>query len=97
MSNPPYISYSDEVSEIVYKNEPHSALFAINNGMYFYEEILKESLVNLKSQGLIFFEIGYNQKELIGELIKKYLPNDSFRVIKDLSGNDRVVIIYHGF
>lgn len=96
ISNPPYISYDDEISELVYKNEPHSALFAENNGMYFYEEILKESINNLKDQGLIFFEIGYNQRELISELINKYYPKDNFRIIKDLSGNDRVVIIYHG-
>lgn len=96
ISNPPYISYDDKISELVYKNEPHSALFAENNGMYFYEEILKESINNLKDQGLIFFEIGYNQRELISELINKYYPKDNFRIIKDLSGNDRVVIIYHG-
>lgn len=96
ISNPPYISYDDEISELVYKNEPHNALFAENNGMYFYEEILKESINNLKDQGLIFFEIGYNQRELISELINKYYPKDNFRIIKDLSGNDRVVIIYHG-
>ena len=96
ISNPPYISYDDEISDLVYKNEPHSALFAENNGMYFYEEILKESIYNLNEQGLIFFEIGYNQRKLISELINKYYPEDNFRIIKDLSGNDRVVIIYHG-
>ena len=43
ISNPPYISYDEKISELVYKNEPHSALFAENNGMYFYEEIVKKT------------------------------------------------------
>lgn len=41
ISNPPYISKDEEIMDIVYKNEPHQALFADNKGLYYYEEILK--------------------------------------------------------
>lgn len=41
ISNPPYISKDEKIMDIVYNNEPHLALFADNNGLYFYEEIIK--------------------------------------------------------
>ena len=43
ISNPPYISYDEQIMDIVKKNEPHLALYAKNNGLYFYEEIIKNS------------------------------------------------------
>ena len=41
ISNPPYISYDEDIDEIVRNNEPHLALYADNDGLYFYDEILK--------------------------------------------------------
>lgn len=93
VSNPPYISYNDAIDEIVYKNEPHLALFAENSGMYFYDKILSQSLHNLKNGGIIFFEIGYNQTEKIVPIIKKYYPFAHIDVMKDYNNNDRLVII----
>ena len=37
ISNPPYIKTTEEIEEIVKNNEPHLALYADNNGLYFYE------------------------------------------------------------
>lgn len=93
ISNPPYISKSDFVEDIVYKNEPHLALFGEDDGMYFYDKILFQSLTKLKKNGMIFFEIGYNQKEKISKIIKKYYPYANIKAIKDYNNNDRVVII----
>lgn len=93
VSNPPYIASDDFVEEMVYKNEPHLALFGENEGMYFYDKILFQSLKKLKKDGMVFFEIGYNQKEKIIEVIKKYYPLASIKVVKDYNNNDRVVII----
>ena len=62
ISNPPYISYDEEIMDIVKNNEPHIALYSKNNGLYFYEEILKQCKKNLKEKYLIAFEIGYKQK-----------------------------------
>ena len=36
ISNPPYIRYDEEIEDIVKNNEPHIALYADNNGLYFY-------------------------------------------------------------
>ena len=58
VSNPPYIREDETVMDIVLKNEPSIALFAKNNGLYFYEEILKNAANYLKNEFIIAFEIG---------------------------------------
>ena len=69
ISNPPYISYNEEIMDIVKNNEPHIALYAENNGLYFYEKILRTCKKNLNKNFLIAFEIGCNQKEDIIKII----------------------------
>ena len=93
ISNPPYISYDEEIMDIVKDNEPHLALYADNNGLYFYEEILKKCLNNLNNNYLIAFEIGYKQADDIRKMANKYLKNIEIIVEKDLSGKDRFVFI----
>ena len=92
ISNPPYISYDEDVMDIVKNNEPLNALYAPNNGLYYYEEILKNCKKNLKNKYYIFFEIGYNQGEKIKELALKYLACE-VDIKKDLQGFDRYIII----
>ena len=45
ISNPPYIAYDEEIEEIVKNNEPHLALYADDNGLYFYKEIIKRQMI----------------------------------------------------
>lgn len=92
ISNPPYIAYDEEVMDIVKNNEPNNALYADNDGLYFYEEILKNAKKYLKDKYYIFFEMGYNQGERIKEIAHKYLDCD-VEIRKDLQGFDRYVII----
>ena len=92
ISNPPYIAYDEEVMDIVKNNEPNNALYADNNGLYFYEEILKNSKNYLKDKYYIFFEMGYSQGESIKQIALKYLDCE-VEVKKDLQGFDRYVII----
>lgn len=93
ISNPPYISYDEEIDEIVRKNEPSLALYADNDGLYFYEEILKNCKKYLNDKFLIAFEIGCTQGDRIKEMALKYLGDVSVSVEKDLSGRDRFVFI----
>lgn len=93
VSNPPYISYDEKISKLVYDNEPHLALFANNNGMYFYERILKEAQGYINKNGLIAFEIGYKQKPLIEPLINEYFPSSEYEFYKDFNKHFRVVLI----
>lgn len=93
ISNPPYISMDEEIMDSVKLYEPHLALYAENNGLYYYEEILKNINKNLNSKYLIAFEIGYTQANDIIDLVNKYLNNVKIDVEKDYSGKDRFVFI----
>ena len=93
ISNPPYISYDEEIDDLVYNNEPHLALFALNDGLYFYEEIIKNATNYLNDNFIIAFEIGYTQGDKITSLVYQYLKNVNVTVEKDLQGRDRFLFI----
>ena len=79
--------------DIVRKNEPKKALYADNDGLYYYEEILKNCKKNLKEKFLIAFEIGEKQAKKITKLANKYLENINIYVKKDLQQRDRMIFI----
>ena len=93
ISNPPYIGKEEDIEGIVEKNEPHIALYADNDGLYYYEEILKNCKKNLKNNFIIAFEIGKSQGKLVKNLALKYLDNIDVFIKKDLNNLDRFVII----
>jgi release factor glutamine methyltransferase len=93
ISNPPYISRNEEIEDLVKNNEPELALYAENDGLYFYEEILKKCSNYLEDNYLIAFEIGYQQGKKIKELALKYLNNVDVSIEKDLSERDRFIFI----
>lgn len=97
VSNPPYIAYDEEIMDIVYNNEPHLALYAEENGLYFYNEILSECKDYLNDKFIIAFEIGYKQGKLISELAYKYLGNVKVIIQRDYSNKDRFVFISNLF
>jgi release factor glutamine methyltransferase len=93
VSNPPYIDKIEDVEELVLKNEPHLALFAKNQGLYFYEKIIKEASNYLESKSLIAFEIPDNKDAQLQNIVNKYYPNSINEIIKDLQGRSRILII----
>lgn len=94
ISNPPYISYGEEIDDIVKNNEPSLALYADNDGIYYYDKILKECSKYLNDNFLIAFEIGYKQGDIVKELANKYLDNINVSIEKDYSNKDRFVFVY---
>lgn len=95
ISNPPYISYKDKITikDSVLNYDPHLALFAEEDGIYFYRKIIENAVHYLSKDGVIFFEIGYDQKDKILELGK----NNNFitTVYKDINDRDRIAkLIY---
>lgn len=92
ISNPPYIAYDEEIMNIVKNNEPSIALYADNNGLYYYEEIIKNCKNYLNENGLLAFEIGYMQASSIKEFAKKYLNKEAI-IEKDYSNKDRFAFI----
>lgn len=93
VSNPPYIDRKDEVTmkENVLNYDPHLALFAEEEGMYFYRKIIEQAKDYLKENGIMFFEIGYDQKDKIIKLSKKngYLA----QVYKDINNRYRMAFL----
>lgn len=93
--NPPYISYSENIMEIVKNNEPDIALYASDNGLYFYKEIIKNISGYLKENFIIAFEIGMNQASDIVKIINDNLFNVEVNVEKDYSNRDRFIFIFN--
>ena len=93
ISNPPYISFNEVgiMSDDTLLHEPSDALFAENDGLYFYYEICQNALDYLADSGYLLFEIGYKQGNNVAEI----MTSSGFKnveVIKDLTGLDRVVV-----
>lgn len=93
VSNPPYIESSviKDLSKEV-QNEPRLALDGGEDGLDFYRIILKNASKYLNEDGALFLEIGYNQKDKLEEFNNSNLYKN-IKCVKDLSGNDRVIII----
>ena len=94
VSNPPYIKKQDilSLSEEV-KKEPLLALDGGKSGTIFYKKILENAYGYLNKNGMIIFEIGYDELEDIKKIIAEYEHYTYINGIKDLGGNDRVVVI----
>ncbi len=93
ISNPPYISYDEDIMEVVYDNEPHLALFADDNGLYFYDKIISSCKDYLSDKFLIAFEIGYKEGNDIISIVNRYFDNVNISLEKDYSGRDRFIFI----
>ncbi|MBR1385729.1 MAG: peptide chain release factor N(5)-glutamine methyltransferase [Bacilli bacterium] len=93
ISNPPYIRNNEEIEEIVKNNEPSIALYGGENGLLYYERILKDIKKYLNEKFLIAFEIGQDQSESIKKIANFYLNNIEIIVKKDLQERDRMLFI----
>lgn len=98
VSNPPYIAYEDkdEVGLNVYQSEPHLALFAAEDGYAIYRRIIEEASNYLSEKGKLYFEIGYKQGEGIKALVNTHFPQKQVRVLRDVFGKERMVVVDHG-
>lgn len=93
ISNPPYIREDEQIMDIVKNNEPHLALYAKDNGLYFYKEIIKQSKEHVNDKFIIAFEIGEEQGQDVINIAKEYYPNDLVILEKDLQQLDRYLFI----
>jgi release factor glutamine methyltransferase len=92
VSNPPYIK-KEEIPTLmkdVRDFEPFEALCGGEDGLDFYRKITIEAGSMLKKEGLLAYEIGYEQSLDVRQIL--YLNGfHDIRCIKDLSGIERVV------
>ncbi len=93
VSNPPYIRKEDiqYLSKEV-REEPEIALNGGEDGLNFYREIANKGIEYLKLGSYLCFEIGYDQKKDVIEIIKNEQKYSNTYCKKDLYGNDRIIV-----
>lgn len=98
ISNPPYIAYDDEdeVGVNVLASEPHLALFADEDGFAIYRRIIEGASSHLTENGKLYFEIGYKQGDGMRRLLVQHFPEKRVRVLQDIFGKDRMVVMDNG-
>ena len=93
LSNPPYIAFEEakDMSSIVLEHEPHSALFAEEDGLVLYRKLAQQLPALMNKPALIGLEIGYTQGEQVAKFFKESFPQASITVEKDINGKPRMV------
>lgn len=92
VSNPPYISKKElpNLSEEIRNYEPLIALTDGNDGLSYFRRIAEVSRSILDKMGWLFFEVAYDQSKMITGILENY-GYFNIEVLKDLSGNERVI------
>lgn len=94
VSNPPYIKTNIiHTLEKQVQNEPNIALDGGEDGLEFYKILIEEAPKYLEKSGKLFLEIGYDQKQEVENLARQNGNYEKIETIKDLSQNDRVIIL----
>ena len=92
VSNPPYIEQNDvHLTQGDVRFEPMSALASGADGLDDIRHIVADCLIYLKPQGWLMIEHGYNQADLVADLMAE-AGLVSIETIKDFSGNNRVTM-----
>ncbi|AOV08843.1 peptide chain release factor N(5)-glutamine methyltransferase [Sporosarcina ureilytica] len=93
LSNPPYIARSEasEMTDTVLDYEPHSALFAEEDGLYCYRKLAEQLPKLMNKPGLIGVEIGHAQGKAVYNLFAESFPNAVIEMVKDINGKNRML------
>ncbi len=93
LSNPPYIAFDEakEMSSIVLEHEPHSALFAEEDGLVLYRKLAEQLPGFMNKPALIGLEIGYTQGEQVAKFFKDSFPQATISIEKDINGKPRMI------
>lgn len=93
LSNPPYIAHEDlaDMSEVVTAHEPHSALFADEDGLILYRKLAEQVGAIINRPALIGVEIGYTQGEAVAGFFREHFPQAVIEIVNDINGKERMV------
>ncbi|PID23922.1 peptide chain release factor N(5)-glutamine methyltransferase [Sporosarcina sp. P7] len=93
LSNPPYIAEHEKsvMSPTVYDFEPQTALFAEEEGLYFYRRLAENLSPLMNHPALIGFEIGYQQGAIVQEYLQKSFPEATVEIVQDINKKDRMI------
>ena len=92
VSNPPYLTDKEylKVDKLLY-HEPRNALVAGDKGYEIYERIIELARYRLNEKGFLFFEIGFEQGDILKELLIKN-GYKNIHIKKDYGNKDRIVV-----
>lgn len=95
VSNPPYIPLKDKkfVDSVVYKNEPHKALFVEDDPLIFYKKILNFSSNYLNKNGRVYFEINDIYKDDMKKYLDLFYSNIKYEFVKDMQNKYRFLFL----
>ncbi|THB73746.1 MAG: peptide chain release factor N(5)-glutamine methyltransferase [Desulfobacteraceae bacterium] len=95
VSNPPYIPTGEILSlqPEVQGFEPILALDGGNDGSDAFVRIMAAAHEVMTPSGVLLFEMGFDQKGLMTDLVKRFPCYGSCRFVKDLAGHDRVAVL----
>ncbi len=93
VANLPYVRRSDVAAVNTQGYEPELALDGGEDGLDAVRKLLAQSVAKVKGGGSILLEIGMGQREAAVEAVMKTFPGASVRVLSDLAGIPRVVVV----
>lgn len=94
VSNPPYIPTTaiENLTDDVKKFDPMLALDGGQDGLDFYKYLAKQIKPLLKKDACAILEFGHNQSLYVEQIFKKY-NYQVLKILKDLGGRDRAIIV----
>ena len=95
VSNPPYIPLKDKkfVDSVVYKNEPHKAIFVEDDPLIFYKKILSFSTNYLNKNGRVYFEINDIYKDDMKKYLDLFYSNIKYEFVMDMQNKYRFLFL----
>lgn len=94
VTNPPYVSHAEfsKLAREIRDYEPRGALDGGPDGLTAIKYIIKEASTVLCQTGALIMEMGADQAESVSTLVRDSQHYQSYRIIKDYSGIDRVLL-----
>ncbi len=98
LANLPYVSDQGmrRLSDEIRLFEPKLALSGGPDGLQQISQLLAQAKDRLRSKGAILLEISPEQAAAVVDLVSRHFPEAAVKVIPDLSGRERVVVIETG-
>ena len=95
LANLPYVSDQGmrRLSDEIRLFEPKLALSGGPAGLQQISQLLAQAKDRLRSKGAILLEISPEQAAAVVDLVSRHFPEAAVKVIPDLSGRERVVVI----
>lgn len=93
LSNPPYIAHNEaqSMTKTVVGHEPHHALFADEDGLFFYRKLAENLPQLMNKPALIGIEIGHEQGIAVQKMFTEAFPTAVVETVKDINGKDRMI------